>query len=97
MPILIGPGTISVSVLIGKRLSPLNAALSIAVTVFISAGTMVLLKMIHDYIKPRKEALIEQYMETAGKIMALYIGAFSVNMIMSGIGGWIEKFPHFVK
>jgi small neutral amino acid transporter SnatA (MarC family) len=51
--------------------------------------------MIHDYIKPRREALIERYIETAGRIMALYIGAFSVNMIMSGISGWIEKILHF--
>lgn len=97
MPILIGPGTISVSVLIGKRLSPVNAVISIIATVFISAGTMVLLKFFHDYIKPRKEALIEKYMETAGRIMSLYIGAFSINMIMSGVGGWIEKFSHLAK
>jgi small neutral amino acid transporter SnatA (MarC family) len=82
-------------VLIGKKLSSVNAVISIVATVFVSATTMVLLKMIHDYIKPRREALIERYIETAGRIMALYIGAFSVNMIMSGISGWIEKILHF--
>ncbi len=92
MPILIGPGTISAAVIIGQRHAPLPACLTIVVAVLVSAGIMILLKVAHDYVRPRHERLIERYMEVAGRITALFVGTISVEMIMRGLVLWAERF-----
>jgi multiple antibiotic resistance protein len=91
LPIMIGPGTISASVLTGKKLDMLLAVLSILFAVGVSIFVMILLKYIHDYVRPKREILIERYTEIAGRLMALYVGTFSVDMIMKGIKTWLGK------
>lgn len=92
MPVLIGPGTISASVVIGKRLDPLSACGAVVMAVFLSLTIMLLLKRVHDVVRPRSEMLIERYVEIAGRITALYVGTVSVEMIMQGIRTWVSRF-----
>lgn len=92
MPVLIGPGTISASVVIGKRHEALNACATIIVAVFISVAIMLALKAVHDFVRPRNEPIIKRYIDIAGRITALYIGTVSVEMIMQGIRTWAGKF-----
>lgn len=89
MPILIGPGTISASVLIGKRLEPAIAIAAIATAVGCSIVSIILLKMLHDRVKQRNERIIQRYTEVAGRIMAIYVGTISVEMIMQGLRTWL--------
>ncbi|MEJ2364836.1 MAG: MarC family protein [Deltaproteobacteria bacterium] len=88
MPILIGPGTISASVIIGKRHEPLIACAAVLLAVFCSVVIMLLLKALYDYVRPRQERLIQRYIEVAGRITALYVGTVSVDMIMQGLRAW---------
>jgi small neutral amino acid transporter SnatA (MarC family) len=92
MPVLIGPGTISASVVIGKNHPPHFSCLAITVGVVGSVAIMMLLKLLHDYVRPRKEPLIERYIEIAGRITALFVGTISIEMIMQGLLSWAEKF-----
>jgi multiple antibiotic resistance protein len=92
MPVLIGPGTISASVIIGKRLDPLMACTAILFAVTISVTIMLLLKLLHDITRPRRERLVQRYIEIIGRITALYVGTVSVEMIMQGVRTWIGKF-----
>ena len=89
MPILIGPGTISASVLIGKKLSIFSAIFAISVTLTFSIVIMIILKIMHDYIHDKKAKFIERYIEVAGRILALYIGTVAIEMIMKGVQSWI--------
>lgn len=92
MPVLIGPGTISASVVIGKRHEALYASATIIAAVFISVVIMLALKAIHDFVRPRHEPIIKKYIEIAGRITALYVGTIAVEMIMQGIRTWAGKF-----
>jgi small neutral amino acid transporter SnatA (MarC family) len=92
MPILIGPGTISASVIIGERHPPATACIAIALASTVSVLIILLLKKIHDYVRPRRERLIHRYIEIAGRITALFVGTFSIQMIMQGIREWVQKF-----
>ncbi|MCF8152237.1 MAG: hypothetical protein K9J80_15955 [Sulfuritalea sp.] len=92
MPILIGPGTISASVVIGKRLEPLMACAAVLLAVFLIVVMIIALKIAHDVVRPRSEPLVDRNIEIAGRIMALYVGTVSVDMIMQGIRSWAEKF-----
>ncbi|MDF1578626.1 MAG: MarC family protein [Desulfobulbales bacterium] len=92
MPVLIGPGTISASVVIGQNHSPLVACGAVIVAVTACLATIVLLKSIHDRVRPRREALIQRYIEIAGRITALYVGTVAIEMIMQGLDSWLDKF-----
>lgn len=92
MPVLIGPGTISASVVIGKRHEVLQACVAIVVAVSISLAIMLALKALHDYVRPRSEPLVKRYIEIGGRITALYVGTIAVDMIMQGVRTWAGKF-----
>lgn len=92
MPVMIGPGTISASLIVGERHDPLIACSVVIVAVATSGGIIVGLKMLHDYVLPRREDLIEHYVEITGRITALYVGTVSVEMIMRGLQAWSAKF-----
>ena len=92
MPVLIGPGSLSASVLIGEKLSPASACFAIIIAVAGSIGIMLLLKQLHDFVRPRSEGIVKRYIEVVGRIMALYIGTIAVDMIMRGWSVWCDKF-----
>jgi small neutral amino acid transporter SnatA (MarC family) len=91
MPILIGPGTLTYSVIIGQRLSKVNAVIAIGLTVFLCISIIYLLKLLYDRIHRKKEELIEQYIDIAGRVTAFIIGTISIEMIMNGIIFWIHR------
>jgi multiple antibiotic resistance protein len=92
MPVLIGPGTISASVVIGKRHEALYACATIIAAVFTSVVIMLALKAAYDFVRPRNEPVIRRYIEIAGRITALYVGTIAVEMIMQGVRTWAGKF-----
>ena len=89
MPVMIGPGTIGASILIGKRLTQLNAVMAVFAAVLVSVAVIVLLKYLHDYVRERNERLVGRYIEIAGRVTALVVGTFAIEMIMRGIEGWL--------
>jgi len=92
MPILIGPGTISASIIIGKRHDPFFACATVLFAVLVSAFIMIALKALHDYVRPKRERLVERYIEIAGRVTALFVGTVSIEMIMQGVRAWVQKF-----
>ena len=90
MPIFIGPGTISYSILIGEQLSKVNAIFAIGMTILICVSIIMMLKKLHDKIHVKREELIEQDIDIAGRVMALLLGTVSVELIMSGLQFYIN-------
>lgn len=89
MPVLIGPGTISASLVIGKRHDQLEAIAVIFVAVSLAIIVVIAL---HDFVLPRSEPLVSRYIEITGRISALYVGTVAVEMIMKGLGTWVGKY-----
>jgi multiple antibiotic resistance protein len=88
MPLMIGPGTIGASVVIGEKLGHALSAVSIISTIAVSVVVIYLLKRIHDFVRPRNEALVERYIDIVGRITALVIGTYAIEMIMGGLAEW---------
>lgn len=88
MPFMIGPGTVSASVLIGSRMDFPLAGLSILSGLALAIGALIGVKWLHDVMRLRHEALIERYLDLAGRASALFIGSFAVEMILKGVQGW---------
>jgi small neutral amino acid transporter SnatA (MarC family) len=91
MPILVGPATVSASVLMGKTLSRPMAVLGVLVAVMGTVLVVIILKIVHDTIKPRHETLVQRYIEIAGRVTALIVGIFAVEMIMQGTMVWVGR------
>jgi small neutral amino acid transporter SnatA (MarC family) len=92
MPVFIGPGTISASVVAGERHEPLVACGAVLAAVIISITIILFLKRAHDTVRERRARLIDRYIEIVGRIAALYVGTVAVEMIMQGVGAWVNKF-----
>jgi len=90
MPLMIGPGTIGASILIGKRLGQWPAVLSICLTVLLSVAVMIILKRVHDIVRTHNEPMVERYIEVAGRITALVVGTFAMEMILQGAETWLR-------
>lgn len=90
MPFMIGPGTIGASVVIGARLPLAGAIAVIATTMLATASVVVALKLAHDRLKEKHARLTDRYIEVVGRISALLIGTFSVEMIMEGVTTWLR-------
>jgi len=91
MPVFIGPGTISASVVLGRRHEALTACAAVLAALALSVTCVLLLKALHDYVRPRNEPLVERYIEVTGRIAALFIGTVAVEMILVGVDAWLDK------
>lgn len=92
MPVLIGPGTLSASVVIGKRMDPVIACAAIFAALALCISAIMLMKLLHDYVRSTNEGLVQRYIEIAGRVTALYVGTVSIEMIMQGVRSWVQKF-----
>ncbi len=90
MPFMIGPGTVSASVVVGARLPILGALAVIGATMIATVGLVLVLKIAHDHLNKHNARLTERYVEIVGRVSALLIGTFSVEMIMDGITKWLK-------
>ncbi len=84
MPFMIGPGTVSASVIAGTRLPLVLAILSVLIALGVTSGAVLGFKVVHDVVKQRNEKLIERYVDVVGRLSALVIGTIAVEMILQG-------------
>jgi small neutral amino acid transporter SnatA (MarC family) len=84
MPIMIGPGTVSASVVIGTRLPLPGAMLVIAATLALTVLILAIMKVLHDHLKDRHAALTDRYVDLVGRMSALLIGTIAMDMIVTG-------------
>lgn len=88
MPFMIGPGTVNASVLAGAQLPAWAAVLAVATALTSTVVMVLLLRYIHDHVRERYAELVERYVDVIGRISALVMGTFAVEMILSGIDLW---------
>ncbi len=89
MPFMIGPGTVSASVLAGSRLPFVWATLAIVTALTWVALSLIAMKLLHDVVRERNESLVERYMEIVGRISGLVIGTIAVEMVLQGVDLWL--------
>jgi len=63
--------------------------IAIVIAMIFTVTTLLLLKRLHDVVRPRNARLIERYLEVMGRVTALVIGTFSIEMIMQGVQTWM--------
>jgi small neutral amino acid transporter SnatA (MarC family) len=91
MPFMIGPATVSASIMAGGRLSPTMALFAIAVALAGTTLALLALKVVYDRVNARNEALVNRYWDVTGRVMAIVIGTFAIEMILQGIDTWLGR------
>jgi len=91
MPFMIGPGTVSASVVVGARLPVLEAVLVIFAVLALTVLLVVAIKVAHDYVKEHNAQVIDRYVEIVGRLSALLIGTIAVEMLFEGLGTWLQN------
>jgi len=85
LPFMIGAGTITQSILIGKSNGPGQTLFVLALGVSITFLVVMAFKFIRDHVKGPKEKVFERYINILARINGLLIGAISTEMIVSGL------------
>jgi multiple antibiotic resistance protein len=88
MPFMIGPGTVSASVLTGARLPVGWAIASISSAVAVMVVGLLGIKWLHGFVKQRNADLVDRYIDIMGRASALLVGTIAVDMVLSGIELW---------
>lgn len=91
MPFMIGPGTVSASVLIGQHLPAPAAVAAIGSALLASCLFLLLAKWLLDSLRKRSKDLVEHYLEIAGRVAAVLIGTIAVDMILRGFDLWLGE------
>ncbi|MEX0791952.1 MAG: MarC family protein [Pirellulaceae bacterium] len=91
LPFMIGPGTISASILAGASQTMTKASIAIIFAVAVSVFFVILLKHLHDYVRTKHEPLLERYLDTIGRISALLMGTIAVDMLLRGLNMWLDS------
>ena len=89
MPFMIGPGSISASVWSGTRLGAGWGIVSIALGLSVALVCLMVFKLLYDRIREHDTRLVERYVDISGRVSALWIGTFAVQMILTGVKNWL--------
>jgi small neutral amino acid transporter SnatA (MarC family) len=90
LPLMIGPGTVSGSVMVGALLPVPDAIGVILATLAVTVGLLAAIRFARDTLTKENARLADRGIEIAGRVTALLIGTFAVEMIFEGIGAWLE-------
>lgn len=85
VPFMIGAGTITQAVLLGKRLQAPFAVLVLFLGMLVSVLVVVVFKHTRDRMKGARERVFERYVNIVSRLNGLLIGAISTDMVVGGV------------
>ena len=85
LPFMIGAGTITQSILIGKNNTRVMSISVILISLAVSYIIVIIFRYIRVRLNKRKEGIFDKYVNIFSRINGLIIGAVSIDMIVSGI------------
>lgn len=85
LPFMIGAGTITQAILVGKQHDPLWVVLVLAAVMAITTLTVLLFRLIRDGMRASHERVFDRYVNMLSRLNGLIIGAISVEMIVGSL------------
>ncbi|HIJ72603.1 MAG TPA: MarC family protein [Candidatus Hydrogenedentes bacterium] len=83
LPFMIGAGTVTQSILLGKKHGT-NAVAIIAMALIVTLAIVLLFKYTKDQLQKTRENVFERYVNILARMNGLVIGAISIEMILRG-------------
>ncbi len=88
MPFMIGPGTVSASVVAGQDVGGAVATLALLSAVVLTAMGVLALRWLHGRVAERYAGFVDRYSSVVGRVSALVLGTIAMDMILTGIDRW---------
>lgn len=90
LPYMVGPGTLWLSILIGRKTDPFVSGAAIGGVLFINMCFVVMVRLVFQGLYARRNTMLGKYFSILMRTNTLFIGAIAVEMILTGIG---DAFP----
>jgi len=91
LPFMIGAGTITEAILLGKTLSPVGSVFVLLVAMVVSIIVILSFRVVRDRLKAAQEKLLDRYVNILARVNGLLIGAISTEMVVTGTRQlWLE-------
>lgn len=91
LPFMVGPGTIWVSILIGRNLPMLHSAGVLTGVLAANFAGMVLAQSVYTNLERHRETMVGKYVAILMRTNALFIGAIGTEMILAGLESSLVK------
>ena len=85
LPYMIGPGTIWVSILIGRKFNTVLCLSMIASVLLINFVFLLLYHQLHYRLRKKGNTIVTKYFSILMRTNALFIGAIAIEMLVTGI------------
>lgn len=85
LPFMVGAGTIAISIIIGRQQGAMMASIIIFVVMLLTFLAICMLSLLRHSLKPRWKIVFDQNAEILLRLNGFVIGAFGVNLIVTGI------------
>lgn len=85
LPYMIGAGTITQAILVGKQHVWWEAMLVLLIGIVVTFVVLLGFKVLHDRMHKRREAVFERYVNILARLNGLLIGAISTEMVVSSL------------
>jgi multiple antibiotic resistance protein len=85
LPFIVGAGTITISILIGRQLGKLESVIGIAMVLLANLGTVALLAYFRYRLRPKIRIVFDKNAEIMLRINGFIVGAFGIDLIVTGI------------
>jgi multiple antibiotic resistance protein len=85
MPLMVGAGTISLSVLMGKSFGKVDTVIALAFVIVISYLLIVALTLLRKRIVKQFEKAFDKNMDMALRLIAFFAGTIGLDMIIVGV------------
>ncbi len=89
LPYMVGTGTITMSILIGRALGNLPAIFTVGGVIAISFAIIMTLALIRQGMKLRIKDRLDQNLQVFMRLNGFFVGAIGVDLIVQGIRGLI--------
>lgn len=85
LPFIVGAGTITLSILMGRAMGPAGSVLAISFLMLLNYIIISLLAVLRHKLKPRPQVVFDKNAEILLRINGFLVGAFGVDLIVTGI------------
>lgn len=85
LPFMVGAGTLSLSILVGYKYSPLSSFSLLLGVLFVNFVTILLLIQLRVMLKARLKIAFDKIMEMSMRLIGFFVGAIGVDMVITGI------------
>lgn len=85
LPFMVGAGTIAISIIIGRQQGAVMASTIIFIVMLLTFIAICMLSLLRHWLRPKWKIVFDQNAEILLRLNGFVIGAFGVNLVVTGI------------